>query len=265
VKLKREFVDQMQRRIGVEWPPQRIVSLVPSQTELLFYLGAGSQVAGVTDFCIEPPAALQNCQRVGGTKRFLFDRIERLGPDLLIGNREENYIEGIARLEQRHAVWMSDIETLNHARWMIEAIGELCDRADAAARLVREIDAAFSHLSRSRLGSAAYLIWQKPWMAAGSETFIDDMLRRAGFDNAFADRTRYPEITLDELRTRAPRFVLLSSEPFPFEQRHLTQLQMELPDARILLVDAMPFSWYGSRLLHAPAYFHELRQQCSLR
>lgn len=262
--MKRQCIDQMNRRVTFEWPPARIVSLVPSQTELLFDLGLASRVVGVTDFCIEPPAALETCVPIGGTKRFLFDRIEALAPDLIIGNREENYLEGIERLQQRFPVWMSDIETLAQARAMISDIGDLCDSKDAAQSLLTRLDEAFARLSPLRLGSAAYLIWRKPWMAAGCGTFIDDMLHRAGFENVFADQPRYPECTLEELRARAPRYVLLSSEPFPFEAQHVAQMRTELPGARILLVDAMPFSWYGSRLLRAPAYFHELRAQCAV-
>ena len=250
----------MDRRLVVDWPPSRIVSLVPSQTELLFDLGVGGRVVGVTDFCTEPKDALRDIARVGGTKRFLFDRIDALEPDLVIGNREENYPEGIARLAARYPVWMSDILTLVDALAMIRAVAELVAAPEAGLDMERRIAAAFAGLdSVVPAARAAYLIWRKPWMVAAGETFIDDMLRRAGFSNVFADRVRYPETSMQELRERAPDVVMLSSEPFPFGDEHVTELAGELPGAKLLRVDAMPFSWYGSRLLAAPRYFRELR------
>jgi len=257
----REFIDQMQRRVRLERSPQRIVSLVPSQTELLFELGLGDRVAGITDYCPAPKSQLPTFVRVGGTKRFLFDRIDEVDPDLVIGNREENYKEGIERLAARYPVWMSDVLTLEDALAMICAVGDLVEMRAAATRLAREIAARFAALPAVRSYPAAYLIWRKPWMAAGPQTFIDDMLCRTGFANVFADRPRYPEFTLDELRERAPHAVLLSSEPFPFTDEHEAELDAALPGTRLLRVDAMPFSWYGSRLLQAPGYLQHIRTE----
>jgi len=259
--MQREFTDQMQRRVCVDWPPRRIVSLVPSQTELLFDLGLGQAMVGVTDFCTEPPQLPAHCVRIGGTKRFLFDRIAALSPGLIIGNREENYREGIERLAADFPVWMSDIHTLPEALGMIRAVGEISGRAAPAGELADRIDAAFAALPADEPLAAAYLIWRKPWMAAGSHTFIDDMLARAGLRNVFAGRDRYPGVTLEELRAQAPAVVLLSSEPFPFTGEHVAELARALPRTRVLLVDAMPFSWYGSRLLRAPAYLGALRER----
>lgn len=257
--MQREFTDQMQRTVSIDWPPRRIVSLVPSQTELLFDLGLGQAVAGVTDFCTEPPQLPAHCVRIGGTKRFLFERIAALSPGLIIGNREENYQEGIERLAAAFPVWMSDIHTLPEALGMIRAVGEIAARAAPACALAHDIDVAFAALPAYEPLAAAYLIWKKPWMAAGTHTFIDDMLARAGLRNVFAGRDRYPRFTLQELRAQAPAVVLLSSEPFPFTGEHVAELARALPQTRVLPVDAMPFSWYGSRLLRAPAYFAELR------
>jgi ABC-type Fe3+-hydroxamate transport system substrate-binding protein len=263
--MQRDFTDQMQRQVRIDWPPRRIVSLVPSQTELLFDLGLGEAVVGVTDFCTEPPQLPAHCTRIGGTKRFLFDRIAALSPALIIGNREENYQEGIARLAADFPVWMSDIYALPEALGMIRAVGEITGRAAPACAMARDIDAAFAALPACEPLAAAYLVWKKPWMAAGTHTFIDDMLARAGLRNVFAGRDRYPEVTLEELRARSPEVVLLSSEPFPFTGEHVAELAGALPRTRVFPVDAMPFSWYGSRLLRAPAYFAELRTQLAVR
>lgn len=257
--MQREFIDQMQRRLVLVGPAQRIVSLVPSQTELLFDIGAGDRVVGVTDFCTEPREMPAHVQRIGGTKRFLLERIESLAPDLVIGNHEENYREGIEALAAHFPVWMSDILVLDDALAMIRAVGELVDERPRAGGLADAIVAGFSALDTAERIPVAYLIWRKPWMAAGTRTFIHEMLQQGGFDNVFADRERYPECTLAEIRERAPKAVLLSSEPFPFGEEHQREVEDALPGVKVRRVDAMPYSWYGSRLLQTPACLRALR------
>ena len=244
--------------IELQQPARRIVSLVPSQTELLFDLGLTNEVVGVTQFCTHPPERVANTTRVGGTKRFLFERIDALAPDLILGNKEENYVEGIERLRTRHAVWMSDIHTLDDALDMISQVGRLVGREAAASGMYDEIRSAFRSLSVATRRRAAYFIWRKPWMVVGGDNFIHDMLVRAGFDNVFGDAPRYPRATDDELRAADPDVVLLSSEPFPFTAEHVDEVQRLLPRADVHLVDGTLLSWYGSRLRHTPAYLGEL-------
>lgn len=257
--MPREFIDQMQRRLVLAGPVRRIVSLVPSQTELLFDIGAGDRVVGVTDFCTEPREMPAHVVRIGGTKRFLLERIEALAPDLVIGNHEENYREGIEALAARFPVWMSDILTLDDALAMIRAVGELVEKRPRADTLADRIAAAFAAMPPGERIPVVYLIWRKPWMAAGKSTFIHEMLLQGGFENVFADCARYPECTLSEIRERAPKAVLLSSEPFPFGEEHQREVEDALPGVKVLRVDAMPFSWYGSRLLQTPACLRALR------
>lgn len=242
------------------FPPCRIVSLVPSQTELLFDLGLAEQVVGITKFCIHPAEARHRATVVGGTKNFDFDKIAALKPDLIIGNKEENYQEGIERLAARFPVWMSDISTLAEAQDMIRRVGLICGRKEKAEALAAKIDASFQALPQpAELIPAAYFIWRKPYMVAGAGTFIDDMLRRAGFRNVFDSITRYPEITPAQLQAAAPRRVLLSSEPYPFSEKHMAEFRTLCPEAEIQIVDGELFSWYGSRLLHSAAYFQTLQ------
>jgi ABC-type Fe3+-hydroxamate transport system substrate-binding protein len=261
LSVLRVVTDQMGRELRLPRTPQRIVSLVPSQTELLFDIGAGDRVVGVTDFCTEPPDMPAHVQRIGGTKRFLLDRIEALAPDLIIGNHEENYREGIEALAARFPVWMSDILGLDDALAMIRAVGELVDARPQADALADAITGGFSALDTAHRIPVAYLIWRKPWMAAGARTFIHAMLQQGGFDNVFADCERYPECTLGEIHERAPRAVLLSSEPFPFGEAQQREVEAAIPGVRVLHVDAMPFSWYGSRLLQTPVSLRALREQ----
>lgn len=252
--------DQLGRHVAVPFPPQRIVSLVPSQTELLFELGLAARVVGVTKFCVHPVEARQKAALIGGTKNFNFERIAELKPDLILGNKEENYQEGVERLAADYAVWLSDIATLDEALRMMRGVGFITGREEAAEALVAETAASFAALAPPPTPlPAAYFIWRQPYLVAAGGTFIDDMLRRAGFANVFAGRGRYPEITAAELAAAAPARILLSSEPYPFGEKHVAEFQAICPAARIDIVDGELFSWYGSRLRHSAAYFKTLR------
>jgi ABC-type Fe3+-hydroxamate transport system substrate-binding protein len=239
-------------------PPQRIVSLVPSQTELLFDLGAGERVIGVTKFCVRPDAARAGRRRVGGTKTPDIARIRALAPDLVLANREENRAQDVAAIAAFAPVYVTDVNTVAQALAMTRAMGFALGAEAAAARLAADIEAALSELPRLDGLRCAYLIWRRPWMAAGGGSFIDDVLRRLGLANVFAGRPRYPEVTAADLAAAAPDVVLLSSEPYPFKPVHAQELAGVLPQARILPVDGEMFCWPGSRLLPAAAYFREL-------
>lgn len=253
--------DQVGRRVSVPFPPRRIVSLVPSQTELLVDLGLQAQVVGVTKFCIHPAQARQSAAVIGGTKNFDFDKIAALQPDLLIGNKEENYQTGIEQLAQHYPVWLSDISDLSAALAMIRQVGAITGARAAGEELATEIAASFAALAAPQPAvSAAYFIWRRPYMVAASGTFIDDMLGRAGFRNVFAHLGRYPEITPEHLAAAAPERILLSSEPYPFQAKHVAEFQQLCPSATVQVVDGELFSWYGSRLRLSAAYFRGLAQ-----
>ena len=252
--------DQLGRRIELPAPPRRIVSLVPSQTELLFDLGLEDEIVGVTKFCTHPVDKVRHVTRVGGTKNFNFARIDALAPDLIIGNREENYPEGIQRLQASYPVWMSDIVDLPGAVAMIAAVAALVGRAAAGRRLIKDIETAFAGLKSADARRVAYLIWRKPYMVVGGENFIDDLMQRAGFTNVFADQARYPEVSAEDLGEAKPDVIMLSSEPFPFTDAHRCEFQAIAPDARVVLVDGMLFSWYGSRLREIPAYLSQVAE-----
>lgn len=254
-------VDQMGRTVHGPVRPQRIVSLVPSQTELLFDLQLAGRIVGRTRFCVHPAGQVQGVTVVGGTKQFRFDVIDRLQPDLIIGNKEENYPEGILRLAQTYPVWMSDVITLADALAMIRAVGRLVGRTEQADALAADIAARLDALPAVHPAlRVAYLIWQKPFMAAGAGTFIDALLARCGLHNVFDQpaRGRYPSVTLDDLAAARPDVVFLSSEPFPFREQHARALRAQLPAAVIRLVDGEMFSWYGSRLRLAADYLAHL-------
>lgn len=257
------ITDQMGRKVQLSAPPLRIVSLVPSQTELLAELNLDKEVVGMTKFCVHPEDWFRSKTRVGGTKEVKMKVIADLSPNLIIGNKEENSPEDIRALEKDYPVWMSDIEDLEDALEMIRTIGLLTDRQPAAEELAGKINGAFIALGQQvqRLPqvSAAYLIWRDPYMVAGRETFIDEMLQRAGFSNVFSRERRYPEVSLDAIAAREPEVILLSSEPYPFKEKHIAELQATCPTSDIQLIDGELFSWYGSRLLQSPDYFRALR------
>lgn len=265
--LEKTAVDQMQRPVTFPYPPQRIISLVPSQTELLFALGVGHRVVGRTKFCVHPQPKIEAVQSVGGTKKFRFDVIADLQPDLIIGNKEENYQDGIEQLEEAYPVWMSDVHNLDDALQMIRAVGDLVGKRASAALLANEIQEQFAQLRPLTAPRVAYFIWHEPKMVVGADTFINDMLGRCGFSNVFADKAhgRYPEVTPEDIATAQLDAILLSSEPFPFAEKHIAPYQQLAPQAKILLVNGELFSWYGNRLLKTAPYFQEIIRAIQLR
>ena len=251
----------LDREITLPFPPRRIVSLVPSQTELLHHLGLEKETIGITKFCVHPKKWHQNKTRVGGTKQYDFDKIEALQPDLIIANKEENDRDQIERLAKQYPVWVSDVPHLAAAYDMIERVGRLTDRKEVATDLASRLQTNFDRLKHATLEPkrAAYFIWQNPLMVAGGGTFIDAVMRAGGFVNVFADRARYPEISDAELRRAAPETILLSSEPFPFKERHRAYFHDLCPAADIILANGELFSWYGPRLLQTADYLRRLR------
>jgi len=263
--MQKSFTDGMGREVTINFPPKRIVSVVPSQTELLFDLGLDEEIIGLTKFCIHPIEKFAERTKVGGTKKLNIDLIKDLKPDLIIGNKEENMQSDIEELAEFFPVWMSDIFTLDDAMKTITEIGELVDRAPEASYLNHLISAGFSDLKTLALQNnidkkVAYLIWRKPFMAAGKNTFIDDVLLTNGMINVIGEE-RYPEITLEELKTLNCELILLSSEPYPFKEKHIEEIQAAVPNAKVLLVDGEMFSWYGSRLVKAVQYFFEFQKE----
>lgn len=238
----------------------RIISLVPSQTELLYYLGMEDEVIGITKFCIHPSSWFRNKTRIGGTKKININKVHALSPDLVIANKEENVREQIEELAMNYDVWITDVNDLTGALLMINDIGKLTGKETKASALVSEINAGFKKLreissSREKNGTA-YFIWKDPYMVAARDTFIDDMMHYCGMNNVFSDRSRYPQITLEDIRNKNTTLILLSSEPFPFKEKHKKEIREQLTGIKIELVDGEMFSWYGSRLLKSIDYFH---------
>lgn len=249
----------LQKTSDLHYIPKRIISLVPSQTELLHYLGLEAETVGITKFCVHPGYWLKTKTRVGGTKAIKNNIIYELKPDLIIANKEENIKEQVELLAKDYPIWVTDVNNLEDALQMINDIGELTGK-NAEANLLAEtiskgFDELWKHKTSNNKSKTAYLIWRNPYMSIGGDTFISDMLSKCGFENVFANKLRYPEITIEDLQIANCQLILLSSEPYPFKQKHIDELSTRLPGCNIALVDGEMFSWYGSRLLQAPEYF----------
>lgn len=253
------IIDALGRQVPLNDAPRRIVSLCPSQTELLFDLGAGEQVVGITKFCVHPADGVREKKRVGGTKKVDYDSIRGLNPDLVIAQKEENTPEMVETLARLCPVYVTDVVDIDSALQMIEQVGALVGREGAAREIVAEIQGGLDGLAPLPYARVLYLIWREPWMAAGRGTFIHSVLGACGFDNVL-DLDRYPTLSVDQMRVLAPDVVFLSSEPYPFKERHLHEVAGLVAGARVHLVDGEVFSWYGSRMRSIPGYARELRR-----
>ncbi len=245
--------DQMNRIVELkQFPPQKIISLVPSITELLSYLNLENELIGITKFCIYPTYIFKSKERIGGTKNLDIEKIKKLNPDLIIGNKEENVKEQIEELSSLFPVWMSDVNTYLDALDMIKQVGVITDRRKEAEILIQEIQENFHQIEKTehliRNKSVLYLIWHQPYIAVGNNTYIHDILHKIGAINALSNKNRYVEITVHDIQQLNPDFILLSSEPFPFKEKHQQELEQILPTAKTILVNGEVFSWYGPKM-----------------
>lgn len=254
--------DQLNREICLPDYPQKIISLVPSISELLWDLNLQNELCGITKFCIHPEIMFRSKPVIGGTKNINIDRIRQLQPDLIIANKEENTKTDIELLAAEFPVWISDVNTFDEALHLIHETGILCNRKTESEKIISEIlSQRKSFLPTIKV---LYFIWHKPDYAAGKNTFIDAMLNEAGFENCLTEK-RYPEITPEEIKELHPEYIFLSSEPFPFSEKHQNYFREMFPNAKIYYVNGEMFSWYGSGMRKAFRYFEELRNNLQER
>ncbi|WP_026839540.1 ABC transporter substrate-binding protein [Gillisia sp. JM1] len=259
--------DQLNRDIDISRPFNRIISLVPSLTELVIYLGLEEKLVGITKFCIHPEGLKKTKTIVGGTKQVHLDKIRDLKPDLILCNKEENTLEMVQDLEKICQVHISNIITFSDSLELIKKYGLLFEKEKKANELVSELskkNSSFQANLSSKKIKVAYFIWRRPWMVVGGDTFINSMLELNGWENIYkGSEGRYPEIDLELLKDQNPDLILLSSEPFPFQQKHIDEIRV-FSNARIEIVNGEFFSWYGSRQLKAFDYFKELQLYLSM-
>ena len=254
------YKDQLGNLVQLREKPLRIISIVPSQSEFLWDIGLRDELVGITKFCIHPKEMFNSIDRVGGTKKLDLEKIRALKPDLIIGNKEENEQTQIEELQQEFLVWMSDIYTLEDAFEMMEALGVLLEKQKETKNVIDHLKKSLSSIrSILKPQRVAYFIWNKPYMFAAKNTFIDYVLNYLGLENALRDYERYPELDEMALKRINPEVCFLSSEPFPFKDAHVKELQELLPNAKILIVDGEVFSWYGTRMRFLEKYVKELK------
>ncbi len=256
------YLDQLGRSIAITHSPKRIISLVPSQTELLVDLGLRDHIVGITKFCVHPSDLIDEKEVVGGTKQVHLDKIQKLQPDIILCNKEENTEEMVVKLSEIAPVHVSDITFIDDNLELIYQYGVIFNCTNTARSLTNRIKSSLYSFTELVLDTptykVAYFIWRNPWMVAGGGTFIDHLLTLCGFENTFSTTKRYPEISLDQLKELD--YIFLSSEPFPFKEKHIKELE-KYTDAKVILVDGEYFSWYGSRVLKAFDYFTALKKR----
>ncbi len=251
------LTDELGRTLALRNTPQRLISLVPSLTEYLFYLGLGQRVVGVTDYCIAPAAGVATLPKVRGTKNPDCAAISALQPDLVLMNKEENRERDVLALaEAGLSVYVTDITTVAGARATLARLAELLDCRAQAAGLLAEIDAELALAPPPSVRYAA-AIWRDPWMFVGSATYADDLLAHCGGRNIAATwEGRYPRAELAKLAAQQPNLLLLPDEPYRFSAADLPAVAGVAP--RIALCDGMALTWYGPRTHQALRTFRQL-------
>lgn len=266
----KQFIDQLGTVHVFENTPKRIVSLVPSQTELLYDLGLEDQIAGITKFCVHPFHFKSTKTIVGGTKQVKLDKIIALQPDIIIANKEENTLEIVKELERICPVWVTDIVTIEDNLKMIEDFGLIFNKRTNAQKWIDKIVFAWEDfkifIENKPTFKVAYFIWANPYMVAGGGTFINELLKLNHFENIYDNNPkyegRYPEIVFQKMRIQGdPEILFLTSEPFPFKDEHAFELGRHTHHAKTIFVDGEMFSWYGTRLLKAFEYFKLLHSK----
>lgn len=234
----------------------RIVCLVPSITELLYDLGLDDQIYGLTKFCVHPPRAVNLKKIVGGTKNVSIPIVKSLLPTVVIASREENIKKQVADIAKFSKVILTDVTDIASTYKMIIQLGVEFDKLKLAKSIIEEIKTSLEKVKDKYDFSACYLIWKKPYMTVGADTYIHAMMSHVGIKNVFADQTRYPII--DKILEINADYIFLSSEPYPFKDKDLEELHKSNPNSKIMLVDGEIFSWYGTRMLKVEEYFEEI-------
>ncbi|MCH4821655.1 helical backbone metal receptor [Gramella lutea] len=254
-----EFQDQLGRKIELKEFPKRIISLVPSQTELLVDLGLEEYIVGITHYCVHPEYLKKVKTSVGGTKKVNMRKLRDLEPDIILCNKEENTKEMVQELEKVAPVHVSEVKTLHDAYHLMEDYGKIFHCEELAEVMINSMAKKAENLKHLVKDlpkrKVVYFIWNKPLMAAGQGTFINEMLQLNNFEN-FLLEERYPETNFKELMKSKIDICLLSTEPFPFTKDH--KKDFKKISEKVELVNGEYFSWYGSRLLEAMEYFKRL-------
>lgn len=250
--------DELGREVTYPYPPKRIISLVPGITETLFSLNLADEVIGRTRYCIYPKDVVDKAMIVGGTKEIKLDVIQQLKPDLIIAEKEENTKEIVEMLEKDYPVYVAEVQSFEDALFMIEKMGSITNREEEAHQLTQKINENYEDFQKLPPKRVAYVIWKKPYMVVGKNTYINSMLEKLGFVNPFVNfKGRYPSVTKEDLQHAHLDYLFLATEPYPFKEKHFAEFREFLPDVKLKILDGEMF-WYGAKMVEASRYFRDL-------
>lgn len=226
---------------------------------MLFDFELQDQIVGRTRFCERPAHKVKDIKVIGGTKNPKIDKIKQLKPDFVIASKEENRKRDVEELRGFTHVHVTDVKTVKDAMASIHELGRLLGREKQASKILSAVKREMGRIPLIKPATAAYFIWRKPWMSVGGDTYINDVMQQWGLENIYAEEKRYPEIILEKLADAQPEFILLSSEPFPFKEKHVQEVVQCCPNSSVVLIDGQWFSWYGSRMVEAFGELNEWR------
>ena len=256
--MKKEVVDHLGRTVSYDFPPKRIISLCPGITETLFALQLDNEIVGRTRFCIYPKDKVKSVRAVGGTKDIQIDKIHEAKPDLIIVEKEENTKEMVRILEEHYPVYVAEVQSVEEAYRMIQDLGHITDREKEANLLSQSIQDQFRSFPQMNSKRVVYVIWKKPYMVVGKDTYIQSLLTELGFVNPFIEfNGRYPMVTAEDFQNAELDYVLLASEPYPFKEKHIAEFLEIMPNVQPINVDGEMF-WYGPKMLEAVRYLTEV-------
>jgi len=254
----KKSTDHLDRTVEFAFPPKRIISLAPGLTDTLYSLGLENEIVGRTRYCIHPQEKVQQAVPVGGTKEIQLDKIRHLKPDLILAEKEENTKEIVEQLEKEFPVYVAEVDSVQTAYKMIADLGKLTNRKQEAEQLLSTIQTGFQNLPKLTGKKVAYVIWRKPYMVVGNNTYIHSLLTSMGFKNVFSTYDgRYPAVTETDFQKAELDYLFLATEPFPFKEKHLTEFREFLPHVKPFILDGEMF-WYGPRMVAAANYFSEI-------
>ena len=268
--MSQHLLHPLRDALGTEhlpYPDQpRIVSLVPSLTELICDLGLTANLVGRTGFCVHPRAALRTVAKVGGTKDVKLARVSELSPTHLIADIDENTREQVTAIMEfvPHVVVVNP-RRLDDNLALYRLLGGIFARHAFAAKLIESFQHARKNLAAVSESlpreNVIYPIWRDPWMTVSRDTYIADMLAAAGWDTLPVNpASRFPIFDWSSKEIASAQRILLPSEPFVFTDQHVSEIR-RLSTAPVTRIDGEMISWYGSRAVLAMSYLSDLRTQ----
>lgn len=250
----------------------RIVSLVPSLTELLCDLGLAPLLVGRSGFCIHPAETVRAIPKVGGTKDVNIEKIRKLGATHLIVNIDENEKPMVDQLAQfiPHIIVTHPLGPRDNLP-LYRLLGGIFGAEKEAESLCTAFEQEYATLAAVRANhnmpprTMLYCIWKDPWMTISDDTYIARMLAEIGWTcwstpQLAAAGARYPKFEWTDAVAQAIDGVLLSTEPYRFTEAHVDALERQIGKP-VELVDGEMLSWYGSRAIRGLRYLRDLIQQ----